>query len=345
MKVRLEKSTQEAGRSGSSPGALYYKPSGKFHPTALLFLPLAGLPAALLAGIIYGYATYWNPFIYLGFLLALGAGFLIAFALNLGVLAGRVRSPLLVFLFAVLMALCAEYVQWSFFLYAGGKLAALPANPAEVLKGIQAIAGEGLWTIRQYKPTGALLYTVWGLEALLLLVSPLIFSRKTGRQPFCENCRRWVDELEILAPFQKIPIDKKLVRELERGNFSALRRLSPSHQERESLGGFPALDQSHEVNETYDVYMELDMIRCSGCDRTHLLTLRRVAPTRDKKNRERFNEQEIVKHLLVPRNSYNLLLADLSAKLLGPAFPISGLRSGKSADNGADRDLIGRPDP
>ena len=74
----------------------FYKPSGKFSPSFILFFLLVSLIAFPLLGLIYAYCIWYIPFIYINFFITLGFGFLVALCVNKVVIRkGKVRNPIL----------------------------------------------------------------------------------------------------------------------------------------------------------------------------------------------------------------------------------------------------------
>lgn len=91
---------------------MYYSPSGKM-PTwgifVLLFFVLIAFP---LISVIYTYATWYIPYVYVKFILTVGFGISIAFIINRGVKFGKIRNPNLVKWVVIIGALAAIYIHW-----------------------------------------------------------------------------------------------------------------------------------------------------------------------------------------------------------------------------------------
>ena len=92
----------------------FYKPSGKFSPSFILFFLLVSLIAFPLLGLIYAYCIWYIPFIYINFFITLGFGFLVALCVNKVVIRkGKVRNPFLALFIGFFAGIVALYFHWS----------------------------------------------------------------------------------------------------------------------------------------------------------------------------------------------------------------------------------------
>lgn len=90
--------------------ATYYKPSGNFSPISIGYLAALALTAFPILGLIYAYAIWYIPFIYINFIIAAGFGFGIGLLINTFVIGkGKVRNVMLSILFGLLGGFISLY--------------------------------------------------------------------------------------------------------------------------------------------------------------------------------------------------------------------------------------------
>ncbi|RZK26574.1 MAG: hypothetical protein EOO63_14520 [Hymenobacter sp.] len=71
----------------------YYQPSNKMPLAGTLALLAGGVAAALVLALVYIYAVWYIPFIYINFILCLGFGLLLGAALAALARLGKLRNP------------------------------------------------------------------------------------------------------------------------------------------------------------------------------------------------------------------------------------------------------------
>ena len=91
----------------------YYKPSGKISPLAFVILLLVCAVIMPILGVIYAYATWYIPIVYINFLITIVFGISISFVIgHLLIKLGKIRNYRLSVLFAIIASLVAYYSQW-----------------------------------------------------------------------------------------------------------------------------------------------------------------------------------------------------------------------------------------
>lgn len=127
-----------------------------------------GTISALIVGALYGIAMFYMNFIILNILVAFLCVMLIAVFAIFGGNTGKVNSRSAHTMFGLIFGLVAVYSSWVIWLYAvsGWDLWVLP--PSEILEIAVMISDIGVWSIFGFTPTGNLLLTFWGIEAITI---------------------------------------------------------------------------------------------------------------------------------------------------------------------------------
>lgn len=275
---------------------LYYKPSGKTGMLATVQTAIAGFLGAIVLGGIYGYFIHYCPLIYINFLITIGFGACMGFAVSSGAKWGKVRNTLQIGFYGLFFGIIAAYAGWvSWFLAISGQKALL-LEPQSLFKAIQIIAQEGAWSIKGSTPTGFVLYAIWGVEAAIIVgMTTLIPLGILGSIPFCEECNIWVEEQKEILPLEVTETLQNIVPNLEQGDFSDLE----------------ALEQ---VPEDSSAYVQLNLIHCSGCEVRYYLTVLCIVIEIDKDGDPQKKETTLVENLIINKEIYERLSAPRSFK-------------------------------
>lgn len=204
----------------------FYRQSGKFSPLAPLIVLIGGLIGAAISGAIYAYALAWIPFIYLNIILVVGYGIAMGAITVLLVKIGKVRNTPLVFAAGFVIGSIAEYIGWVFWILAMSEQEVLLVDPLSLMDAVLTLGKEGVWSFKDMTPKGAVLYLMWGIEALWVVLCPAFMAFMiAGDDVFCESAGQWADD-EIIAD-RLIPItnEDEFKLALNQGNFQPLLRL------------------------------------------------------------------------------------------------------------------------
>lgn len=275
-----------------SDAAVYYRHSGKFGITALPAMMIVGAMVAVVLGLIYGIAVLYIPIIFLNVLLTVGLGFAVGWVVFSVAKLTHVRSPLLaltVGLIAGIVAEWAAFVGWIAALSEGDFIILDPVLLA--VEVLPAIAEQGVWGLSESAPvTGMMLYAVWLIEAaIIILIAGLLPFRKLASLAYCEDCRAWVRDRNVLPAMELLPDAQTARKSLEQGDFSL-------------FGQFKAVPAEQPQ------YTEVALSRCGGCDALHLMTMDTVQITQDSKGNTNTNRAHIVENLLIDGESRELIL-------------------------------------
>src|SRR5262245_24699812 len=229
---------------------------------------LAGIATAAIGGIIYAYAFYWIPFVYLNFLITLAYAGAMGLAIAITARRGKIRNNSFVAIVGFFVALVGLYVYWAAYLWAlaGIQNVGLTAFSPSVLMAFgKHLFEKGSWGIKKETVTGWFLVAFWIAEALLVLRICVSFALAEARRPFCESCGEWTE------------IEENVARLAATGDEPAWQQVFAG--DLPSLAEFPAAEQgAHQ-------YARLDVARCPRCEQSRYLTVSTVKITIDKKGK------------------------------------------------------------
>ncbi len=177
----------------------YYSPSGNLPPGGLVITVVGGAAAASIVGAVYAALTFFNPFIYFNILATFGYGIAVGWVLTRLGETGKLRAPLVLHGLAIPVGLIGLYVHWMVYAFFAYGREFLPILPMDVAWALVSIAETGVWSFKEWTPTGGVLYALWTIEALIVLGAALVRSRID--RPFCESCTEWVSEQPEILTF------------------------------------------------------------------------------------------------------------------------------------------------
>ncbi len=281
---------------------MYYSHSGAVGVPGLLFVLFGGTLAAAILGTIYGYATYYIPFIYISFLLTigfgLGTGFIVGFCGKLG----KIRNNIVMLFMGIFFGLLGLYCCWVVWLLASSKHEVLIFNPRTIFAVMQEITKGGAWSIFSFTPTGFWLYSVWTIEALII-VGICIFTvlAVSAAVPFCERCNNWVETIYTSYPLSLIADPEEFVEHLENENYECLKRLSKA--DRLSTN-----------------FTEVEIQRCPECGESAFLTVKSVNLITDSDGKEQKNEDVLVNNLIIKSENCNNIKSAITSTSRAESF-------------------------
>jgi hypothetical protein len=268
----------------------YYQPSGKIGCLGLPLLLLVGIPCILVLGFVYGYAIYYIPFIYFNFFIVLGYGGVTGFVVGKLARLGKVRNGKIIFFSGLLAGLLAEYTGWIAWLTAmAGDLWMLGGFlfPSEVLSLIRVLNQEGAWSILGVTPTGWFLYLIWIVEAIMVIGTAVLLCAGTGLgDPYCEKCKRWVDQEEMITLLEQVADPNMLKAKLEKGDYASILSLKKASGDR---------------------FTKIKLRQCTSCQQLNTLSVFDVTSYLNNKGEPRSNEWSLVDQLLISPEAYTAI--------------------------------------
>lgn len=242
---------------------MYYKPGKGISVLGILICIAVAIIASLIGGLTYVYASWFIPFIYVNFLLTLGYGFILGFAMDYAFKFGKVRGFAYQKGLAIIAGLIGLYVAWAIFVAVVTEASSpfeMLTKPLEVWTFIRLINVTGLWTIVGDSPvTGGFLWMVWIIEALMIV--GVTFVKADESRPFCETSNQWMKET-VLKPYLHISNIAVFRTELEQKNYATLRDLprdrADTHHAKFTLYKSPQLNDYYLLAENVVIIVDKD---------------------------------------------------------------------------------------
>jgi len=288
----------------------FYKPSGKFSPSFILYFILVSLLAFPVFGLIYAYCIWYIPFIYINFFITICFGLLVAFAINFAVIKkGRVRNPILAAAIGFFAALIALYFHWSIWVdlvinagesYGSKRIGITVSNidflevfslflqPGLVFEYINEVNKFGTWGIRGATVSGGFLWAIWAIEFVIVTAISTYLPFLSSKKPFSESTNSWHKEIELPA-LSYIENKEQLIKDIASNN----------------LSGFDILSKS----ETSDSENHSIFTLYKSNSGKNYLTIENKTASLDSKGKVEFNNDEFVEYILIDGQLSKLLEA------------------------------------
>lgn len=202
--------------------AQYYKASGKYSPFSIFLLLILCLTVIPLLSLIYAFATWYIPIVYLSILLGAGLGYLVGWLVyKFVVRRGKIRNGMIASIWGLIAGLATLYFAWVWWLdilitisssetYPGiGEVLSnfsflnalgLTLNPSGVFEIMKEVNQTGTWSLKSGDAvSGWPLRIVWIIEAAILVLIPFLYNRVSSGEPFCEETGTWAEAKELAA--------------------------------------------------------------------------------------------------------------------------------------------------
>ncbi len=293
----------------------YYKSSGRIPIVGVVVTVAAGMACAAVLGCIYGAISFYNPFIYVNFLGALGVGFLPAIVITKVAYWGKIRNNPFLMVLGIITGLVALYFSWVGYLFvalaSGGVFELsfmnaiyLIASPLGVWEIILGLAENGGWSMMGYTPTGIVLYLLWAVEAGIIIAVNSIGA--TGNEePFCEDCKVWTEARDDTPLLQK-QNRFELKENLEQENYKVLDEM---------------LKEEADPTNCFSAIFNI----CPHCKASSYLTVIHITIKVDEEGKLESNTTDVIKNLTVPHS--------LVETFIGKANALEELREQQALEN------------
>ena len=277
----------------------YYQPSNKMPLVGVLGLLAGGVVAALLLALVYIYAVWYIPFVYINFFLCLGFGLGLGAALAALVRLGKLRSPGAVGALALLLGLVAVYLEWGVYLtlifnteatgpgpnadtstsFSLSLFLDIITHPGAMWLAIQKINETGTWSLKGSTPSGVFLGIIWVIETIIILGGTWLVAKAQATEPFSETSNEWAIEETLAHPLTFAQDVATTRTALESGQFH---HLTP-----------------HTAAENEAPFARLKLHSAPNDPNCRYLTLENVTTTIDKKGKASQSTATVVQHLAV----------------------------------------------
>ncbi len=285
--------------------ALYYRPSGSIGFRGPLLMVLAGLAGAIVLGAIYAYWMYypqlilpwlgvWVAFIVLKLLSPLaygiGCGCIVGQAARLG----KVRNEVFVGLLGAALGVVSVYTSWVFWLLAwSGHDYFSPLSGYLMYSAIIEAADGGVdYHVEFITIEGGLLYTIWVIEALVIVVSSSLAALMTveaSENTFCEACEEWAEDVYYSPDLEAIGNEESFRAELEADPLGRLVAIPPAEPQ------VPGTTSRIRIQ------------ACPNCENFLSLDVQKIVRSLDKKGEEESKQSVLVDNLLIDQPLHGAL--------------------------------------
>lgn len=227
---------------------LYYKPSGKIPVKGIFISLITAFVLTVILSILYIALQWFIPFIYLNFFIAVGLGLGVGGSVFIAIGLGKIRNTKYDLVLAVISSFLAWYSQWALFVslmyeaegsMGGGIWVRSSFNltgfwhvfthPDFLLQAMLSLNSAGTFTLKSSTVSGTFLWIVWIIEALIIIVIPIIFSI-SGRatNPFSEQNDQWMEARDIEGKLKTVADPDQMTKELSTGNLKPLKDFLPA---------------------------------------------------------------------------------------------------------------------
>jgi len=297
--AKCEKSMQSRKNTlsvnSSADSRQFYVHSGKIAPQLVLGVPILLIISTLLA-FAYAYSVIYIPIVgYLSFLLTLGFALGVGFCTAIVLQFFKTRNSFFALFFGLGSGIFALYAAWVTFEYVlWNKNATEPiellqlVDPVVVWRVACLVAEKGWYSIRNTTPSGAVLWTFWGVEACAVVgISAYMAHSFTKDSVFCEACKGWTEDHKNKLTFE-FTDESELKEKLTNQDLSFL-------------------EDVIKVKRTQESFYRIDCSVCCTCDNLYTLSLLRISRTWDKEGKETEKEKAILKNLFISKEIFEQL--------------------------------------
>jgi hypothetical protein len=227
---------------------LYYKPSGKIPVKGIFISMITAFVITVILSIIYIALQWFIPFVYLNFFIAAGLGFGIGAGVFIAIGAGKIRNTKYEYMLAALCGLLGWYSQWALFVSlmseAEGSMGGgmwlrssfnltgfwyILTHPEILFQAMLSLNDAGTFSLKHNTVSGTFLWVIWGLEALIIIGVPMLFSMSgKSTSPFSEQNDEWMEQRDVEGKLKTIADPDQMIEELHTGNLKSLKDFLPA---------------------------------------------------------------------------------------------------------------------
>ncbi len=249
--------------------------------------------ASLVGFLAYGYAFVinLNPFIYVNFLVTIAYVFLAMLFISLVNNLGKNRNYIVSIIIATaisLFGLSVVWVSYISFVFDRSLLTALN----EFWHGIDILSGQSLSIGRSFRRStefsGGVLYFFWIIEALVLLIGPILMVLMGGKdaEVFCEDCGKWTETRNTLLKSTNQNFTKEKIEDLVNQN-----RLNVLLELTDAISGIGN-------------YLKIELAGCNNCEKCYYITVDYIRNIKNDKGENEETEKKLFPYYKL--DPYNL---------------------------------------
>ena len=281
----------------------FYTHSGKITTSCIIGIASA-IGAAMVLGIIYAYATFYIPLIYINVVITIGCGFVLGYAIAKLMLNFKCRNHMFCLVAGGIGGLACLYASWVGFAYIffnkfypqfNVTFTKLLTSPGGLWNFAVDLSKTGWFSMGSSSSTdpsyvkGVFLWIIWIIEAGIIVGAAVIMSAGAiTEEVFCEKCDKWAskreDVEEFLAEDPDMVIDKALA------------------------GDVSFIYDVHGVSSNEPYYLGLDVFKCNKCKELHAFTINGATRTWDENGNESLSKEAIIRHRLISGEDMAILL-------------------------------------
>jgi phosphatidylserine synthase len=282
-----------------------YKLSGKFSPAIILGIPIFAALSMIYA-LIYAYVDIYIPIVGYLSIIFVFAFTVVNMATSSAILRFfKVRNKYVIFLWGTVAAAVAIYFNWACFLQvllnkslADGEsvgFAEIVFAPDTVWEGVKMVGETGWYSLKSAQIKGGVLWTFWGIEALIILVGHILMAFEMLKEVFCEKCREWAEKKENIFSFE-FNDEKRLVEQFTSGDSNFVK-------------------EAAELTPDSTSFYKVDASVCSECDGLVYLSLNKCEIKQDKSGETSEANDELVKNIYYSIDEFKKLAENFSLAL------------------------------
>jgi hypothetical protein len=259
-----------------------YRSTGSFHPGGVALGLALAIVAMFPVSFIYAYAVRYIPFVYINFLISLGAVFAVAGAYIFGESLGRNRSRAASLVAMLLAGVLTLFVFWVTFLFvlSEGKIEYLKmlTDPSLVIDLVKELVKVGWFTLKRNQVKGTFYGIMLAVEAVAYIgIFAFAWWTFLKERVFCEKCQKWVARERVAMFFDLAPLE---------GIAAAL-----------AAGSDAWVDQLQLATATPSLQIEL--ASCAGCHELHVVDLIHTQDVVDKDGNPSTEEKVLLSNILI----------------------------------------------
>lgn len=277
----------------------YYTPTGKAPFSSLIITIVLGTIAGIILAAAYVLLQWFIPIVYFNFIITLGFGFGLFYALDFLHKNGKIRNLKFAILSAIIAAIVGYYIHWALFVSlmfnTDGTIGDIWLSssfdsegfmyfllyPSELFEAVAFLNEIGTFSLKSSVVSGAFLWVIWAIEAVVMIAFPIVLL--TGGQstkPFSEVQNSWMDSRTLNGIFPFVQDKDILKRDFEQGNVDAIRT--------------PLTDE--EIGDQFMVASVYELLD----DPHQYITITNVSLEYDKKGEVKRKEDIVLKYFCMP---------------------------------------------